>query len=203
MIKNSISRLSLYYRTIKEREGKRSISSSKLAELVGVNAHQVRKDLNQFGQLGVRGKGYLTDELKTHLQRILGLDKKWCVALVGVGNLGSALLTYSGFREEGFEICIAFDNSLIKVGKTWEGLKIQDISELEETILEKQVKISIISVPASNAQIVADMLVKSGIKGILNFAPTRIDVPEEVKLVNVDLCMQLEALSYYLSKNEG
>jgi len=200
MLRSSIFRLSLYYRVLKEKVNE-SISSSELAELAGVNASQVRKDLSQFGQFGIRGKGYKGDELRRHLQGILGLDRKWCIALIGVGNLGFALLNYSGFRKDGFKFCAAFDNSLAKIGKTWGGVKIHDISELNETIHKKDIKIGIITVPAREAPKIADMLVEAGIKGILNFAPVKIDVPKDVKLVNVDLSIQLEGLSYYLKDN--
>lgn len=206
-IKNFIFRLSLYHRVLENIPNEfESISSYELAELSGVNAPQVRKDLNQFGQFGTRGKGYETKELKQHLQKILGLDKKWDMALVGVGYLGSALLLYPGFRKHGFEICFAFDNNLAKIGKRLEGIEIQDQSEIKDTIKENKIKLAIVTVPASNAQEVTNILVDSGIKGILNFAPVKINVPqarlrEEVKVVNVDLSIQLETLSFYLSKN--
>lgn len=200
-MKSFVIRLSSYYRVVENLQETYDISSYKLAELSGVNAPQVRKDLNQFGQFGTRGRGYPVAELKKQLQKILGLDRKWCMALVGVGHLGSALLSYPGFKKHGFEVCFAFDSDTAKVGKKRKDIKIQNQNELKTTIKENKVKIAILTVPESSAQSVTDTLVSSGIKGIVNFAPTRINVPEEVEVINVDLTTQLETLSFYLSKN--
>ena len=133
------------------------------------------------------------------LQGILGVDRKWDVVLVGVGNLGSALLAYPGFKEEGFRICAAFDNDLLKTGKILEGVEIRDIDSIGDFIQEQKIRLAIMAVPASSAQKVADRLTASGVKGILNFSPVNISVPEKVKVINVDLSVCLEGLSFCLT----
>ena len=138
-------------------------------------------------------------ELKDAISEILGLDTTWNVALVGAGNLGSALLAYPGFRERGFGISAVFDNDLLKIGKKWEDIVIQDISELPKTVKERDIRIGIITVPPQVSQDVADMLVSCGVRAILNFAPTRITVPEGVRLRNAELTRELECLSYFLT----
>lgn len=196
-----IPRISLYYRALLESRGSDFISSEELAKLTGLNAAQIRKDLTYFGQFGVPGKGYKIEELKQQILNILGTDKKWNVALVGVGNLGSALLAYRGFAQQGFEIIAAFDNDLLKIGKNLEGVKIQDISELSSMVRERDIHMAIVAVPAKVAQEVVDTLIKAGVHAILNFAPIRPQVSKKVELLNIDLSIELERLAFFLTCN--
>jgi len=197
----AVVRLCAYSRALDElnREGVEIISSDELGERTGYSAAQIRKDLSCFGEFGEVGRGYYVKELKEAVAQILGIDRTWNVALVGAGNLGSALLAYPEFREHGFRIVAVFDNDLRKIGKKWEDVILQDISEIPEKIKEQDIQIGIIAVPAEVAQQVADMLVLSGIRAILNFAPTRIVIPEGVELRTADLSRELECLSYFLT----
>lgn len=197
----TIRRLSLYYRALLESRKKDVISSNELSKFTGFGAAQIRRDLAYFGQFGVPGKGYDIEVLKREILRILGIDKEWRVALVGVGNLGSALLSYKGFREQGFNIVAAFDADVRKIGKTLETITIQDISELRETIKKLSIKMAIVTVPGTFAQSVINSLVKSGVKAILNFAPIRPNVPKNVELLNIDLSIELERLAYFLARS--
>lgn len=200
-----VPRLSTYNRVLDKlcREGVEIISSEGLGEKTGYNAAQIRKDLSFFGEFGQVGRGYYVKELKDAISQILGLDRTWKVALVGAGNLGSALLAYPGFRERGFKIVAVFDNDLRKIGKKWEDVVLHDISEIAEKVKEKEIQIAIIAVPAEAAQQVANMLVFSGIRAILNFAPARIVVPEDVELRSAELSGELECLSYFLTNEKA
>ncbi len=196
-----ISRLSIYVRLLSELEERRkeTVSSAELAELTGFGDAQIRKDLNLLGQLGISGTGYDVKHLQKVLSRVLGLDRQWKVALVGVGNLGSALLAYPGFKQQGFNIIAVFDNDLRKIGKNWEGITVRDVGELVDAVRSAEIRIGIIAVPASEAQRVAARLLKAGVECILNFAPLRIKLPQEIKLRNVDLTMELENFSCFLT----
>jgi len=196
----TIERLSIYLRAIKRLNEESILSSQELANLLETSDGQVRKDLAYFGGFGVPGQGYKVGKLKKEIRHILGLDTTWGMALVGVGNLGRALLIYPGFKRNEFEIRAAFDKDPSKIGKVWQGVEVQDVENIPQILPLKEIKIGIITTPASAAQEVADKLVKGGVKGILNFAPTRISIPKEVKLKNVDLSMELENLSYFLNK---
>lgn len=199
----SIRRLSLYFRQLTnlEKGGIISISSSGLSQCLGFSDAQIRRDLSYFGQFGRSGIGYRVSELKKSIAGILGLDNKiWNVALVGAGHLGSALLAYRGFKEQGFFIKIAFDLSPHKIGRSFKGVKIEGLNKIPSLIKQKKITIGIIAVPAEDAQEVAYLLAKSGIRGILNFAPVRINVPPKVIVRNVDLSMELENISYFLVK---
>lgn len=200
-----IARLSIYNQTLYEldKRGIETISSEELGDKVGCTGAQIRRDLSCFGEFGETGKGYHVRDLKDAISRILGTDRKWNVALVGAGNLGSALLAYSGFKKRGFNIAAVFDNDLRKVGKKWEDVTIEDISELPKTVKERQLRIGIVAVPHDIAQEVTNMLISSGVRAILNFAPARISVPEGVDLRNADLCAELECLSYFLTNEAG
>ncbi len=199
-----VPRLSTYNRVLDklDREGVEIISSDGLGEKTGYNATQIRKDLSFFGEFGQVGRGYYVKELRDAISQILGLDRTWKVALVGAGNLGSALLAYPGFRERGFKIVAVFDNDLRKIGKKWEDVVLHDISEIAEKAKEKEIQIGIIAVPAEAAQQVANMLISSGIRAILNFAPARIVVPEDVELRSAELSSELECLSYFLTNEK-
>lgn len=178
----------------------RTVSSAELGERTNLSDAQVRKDLGYFGQFGVSGSGYDTGELKQALEKILGKDKTWNVAVVGVGHLGSALLSYSGFKEHGLEVVAAFDSDPKKIGKELGGIKVRPIDELSKVVSNRKISIGIIAVPAQNAQEVADKLNRAGVKCLLNFAPVSLNVPEDVKVKDVDLSRELETLSYFLAK---
>jgi len=194
----TIIRLSVYsrYLTQLDKKGITNISSGEIAEGVGGSPAQVRKDLAYFGEFGTRGVGYNVKDLNQHIVRILGLNKKWKVVIVGAGNLGAALTQYKGFRERGFEVIGVFDNDLNKVGLTINGIPINPINKLKDIVRAEKVEIGIIAVPAEFAQDVADSMVESGIKAILNFAPVVLSVPVEVELRNVDLAVNLEILTF-------
>ena len=200
-----VPRLSTYNRVLDklDREGVEIISSEELGERTGYSAAQIRKDLSFFGEFGQVGKGYYVKELKDAISQILGLDRTWNVALVGAGNLGSALLVYPGFRERGFKIVAVFDNDLRKIGKKWEDVVLHDISEIAGKVKEEGIQIGIIAVPAEAAQRVANILISSGIRAILNFAPVRIVVPEDVELRSAELSSELECLSYFLTNEKA
>jgi len=203
---STISRLSVYLRDLTELANVniKTISSAELGERTNLSDAQVRKDLGYFGQFGVSGAGYSVADLKKALEKILGRDITWNIAIVGVGHLGSALLAYTGFRKHGLEVVAAFDTDIRKIGKEFEGIKIQSIEELEKTASKEKIAIGIIVVPAGEAQEVAEILVNSGVECILNFAPVSLNVPENIKVKNVDLSRELETLSYYLANgNEG
>jgi redox-sensing transcriptional repressor len=195
----TVTRLSIYLRCLEELEtgGVASVSSRQLAERFGLNSAQVRKDLAYFGQFGVRGLGYYIAELKHNLERILGLKQDWEVALVGVGNLGSALIAYKGFQARGFKIGLAFDADPAKMGLVVGDVHVTDIGKLVQTVRRKKVKIAVVAVPAAAAQSVADLLVEAGVTAILNFAPAQLTVPDGVKVQNVDLSVLLKTLSYH------
>ncbi|MDP1852611.1 MAG: redox-sensing transcriptional repressor Rex [Candidatus Omnitrophota bacterium] len=199
----AVPRLSLYYRALLESRGKDYISSEELSKLTNFTAAQVRRDLTYFGQFGTPGKGYAIEGLKKAIVSILGTDKNWDVALVGVGNLGTALLSYRGFEQQGFRVVCAFDSDLRKIGKTLEGIKVQDTTELEAAVKAKNVQIAIVATSAEGAQKVVDILIGSGVKAILNFAPIRPHVPPSVNLLNIDLSIELERLAYFLTKSSG
>ena len=199
----TVSRLSVYSRYLTEVEKQHivSISSGEIAEGMGGTPAQVRKDLAYFGEFGTRGVGYNVKQLNQEIKNILGLSKKWNMILIGAGNLGSALSQYHGFRERGFEIKGIFDNDLNKVGLMLNGLPIYPINEMADYIEANCISIAIIAVPGDYAQDVADILVETPIKGILNFAPVVLTVPDEVEVRNVDLSVNLEVLSYNIENN--
>jgi redox-sensing transcriptional repressor len=156
----------------------------------------VRKDLGYFGPFGHSGIGYQVEALIQTIRRILGTDRGWPVALVGIGNLGRALVGYRGFRRQGFEIEAIFDADPAKLGLVIEGIRVQSVEDLPRQIAEQKISMAIIAVPADAAQSVADRLVAAGVQGILNFAPAPLVVPDNVSLVSVDLAIQLEGLSF-------
>jgi len=193
-----IPRLSVYYRALMLYKGGRLVSSQTLSELTGYTAAQIRRDLACFGQFGTPGRGYETEGLKNEILRILGIDKLWNVVLAGVGNLGTALLSYKGFKEQGFNITAAFDTDIKKVGRRIGGITIQNIKNLKRFIGKKKIKMAIVTVPAGAAQEIINLLVRAGIKAVLNFAPTRPNVPASVELINIDLSIELEKLAHFL-----
>jgi redox-sensing transcriptional repressor len=193
-----VSRLSLYLRELQRlvASGQQTISSNQLGALLGFSDAQVRKDLGFFGQFGYPGVGYRCDELSRAMQDILGTNHSWNVAMVGVGNLGQALLGYRGFGRQNFAIAAAFDADPTKVGQTVQGLRIQPLEELAATIREQGIRLGMIVVPAEQAQEAANRLVAAGIEGIVNFAPVTLALPPHVQNVGVDLAIELEQLSF-------
>jgi len=200
------NRLSVYLRclSVLEQAGVRTISSQALAEQFHLNAAQIRKDLANFGEFGVRGVGYYVRDLKRHLRQILGLDRKLRVAIIGAGNLGLALADYPGFGQEGFEIAALFDSQKDKVGQQSRGgVPIYDIHDLKKIARRESMRIAVIAVPAVAAQQVLQLVVSAGIKAILNFSPGTLQVPGDVKLKSVDLTVSLESLSFFLAQGNG
>jgi redox-sensing transcriptional repressor len=198
----TVRRLSVYSRCLAqlEEDGVKTISSQDLAARFHLNSAQVRKDLAYFGEFGIRGIGYDAATLRVEIQRILGLDREWRVVLVGFGNLGSALFHYRGFARQGFRIAAIVDADPGKAGRAVGGLAIAPLGDLPRMVKAGGLQIGVIAVPAESAQLVADRLVAAGIRAILNFAPTRVKVPKEVRLQNVDLSIELENLSFHLGQ---
>jgi redox-sensing transcriptional repressor len=200
-----VGRMSLYLRQLEAYQclGVTTVSSSQLGEPLSIKNAQVRKDLAFFGQFGHPGIGYRIDELIDALRHILGIDHDWPLALVGLGNLGRALLRYRGFRTRGFHVVALFDNDPGKVGQKYDGLVVEPVESLRKVVVPRKIKLALLCVPTDAAQRVTDLLVASGIRGILNFAPVPLNVPSHVNLVPVDLSIQLENLAYKVQKTLG
>jgi len=194
-----VARLPVYLRCLVELADLKTVtvSSERLAEMAGVNAAKVRKDLSYLGSYGTRGVGYEVDNLIVQISRILGLTQDWPVVIVGIGNLGHALARYGGFAARGFRVVALVDADRDKVGEHLEGLDVRHLDELPEIAADKQVAIGIIATPAAAAQDVADRLVAAGVSSILNFAPAIVTVPPGVSVRKVDLSIELQILSYH------
>ena len=195
----TVKRLSLYLRYLEEstEANQATVSSRQLGRALGLTDAQVRKDLAHFGQFGRRGVGYYVQDLVKQLRRIFGTDKVWDVAVIGTGSLGRALLGYKGFLKKGFRVSAAFDNDPSKIGREFENVQVQPMTDLAEAVRSGRFRLAILAIPAEAAQEVTDDLCRAGIRGILNFAPVRLSVPEDVTVVPVDLAVQLEQLSYF------
>jgi redox-sensing transcriptional repressor len=198
---STVRRLSLYLRFLEEFEaqGASTISSAALATRGGTTSAQVRKDLSFFGSFGKRGMGYAVPALKAQLQEILGLDRRYRVVVVGAGKIGSALVQYHGFRDRGFDLVAIYDNDPKKIGRSWNGLSVRDVAQLERDLKQDPADIAAVVTPADAAQAVAERLVRCGISAILNFAPAQLAVPDSVAVKTVNLVLELEALSYVLA----
>ncbi|HID95252.1 MAG TPA: redox-sensing transcriptional repressor Rex [Candidatus Latescibacteria bacterium] len=198
----TVARLSLYLRYLRElaEEDINLVTSARIADHLGIKSAQVRRDLSYFGQFGSAGAGYDLKKLIQALETILGLNRKWKIALVGAGNLGAALFTYPGFKGQGFEIVAVFDNDPSKVGKKWGKTEILSTTEMNEVIKGRRIKIGIIAVPQHAAEEVAEQLINAGVKAILNFAPRKLKAPKNVKLRDVDMATELQSLSYFLTR---
>ncbi len=198
----TITRLSIYSRYLEAlaQEGVKIIASDKLAEKCGINPAQIRKDLAYFGEFGIRGVGYFVKELLFEIKRILGLNKVWKMALVGIGNLGSALLAHQNFIRQGYEFAAVFDTDPAKVGRRLpSGQVIHHLDTLETVIKENGIEIGVIATPSGMAQSVAQRLIDAGVKAILNFAPTQLQVIEGMSVENVDFTVKLDNLAYHLT----
>ncbi|HET7321339.1 MAG TPA: redox-sensing transcriptional repressor Rex [Longimicrobiaceae bacterium] len=198
---STVRRLSLYLRFLTEAEGngEATISSERLAERGGTTSAQVRKDLSLFGSFGKRGLGYSVPELVREVEAILGLHRRWKVALVGAGKIGSALISYRNFQRMGFEIVAVFDTDPAKIGQPWGSQTVLADAEMERVLEAEGIDIVIVAVPADAAQAVLDRVVASGVKAVLNFAPVRLRVPPGVALRNVDMVVEMEALTFALT----
>jgi len=201
----TIRRLSVYLRNLKilKEQNIDIISSNNLTKFLNITPAQFRKDLSFFGGFGKRGVGYNVEKLTEEIENILGVNKEWAIAIVGVGKLGSALLGFEGFSKFNIKITFAFDIDKDKVGKVRKGVKINHIKEIKDIIKENDIKIAIISTPPEVAQEVANQLVSSGIKGILNFAPIVLKVPQTVSVSNVDMACELESLIFLTKRRQG
>jgi len=199
---STVRRLSHYYRVLEEveAEGKRMISSHRLAEREGITSAQVRKDLSYFGSFGRRGLGYNVAHLREEIRTILGLERRWRVAVVGAGNIGAALIAYRGFEKQGFDVVAVFDRDDARIGARVGGFTVQDVDALPATVAREKVDVGVIATPLRAAQEVADALVAAGVRGILNFAPRKLFVPPDVTLRTVDMTMEFESLSFALSQ---
>ena len=195
----TVARLPVYLRSLLELtgEGHTTISSERLAEMAGVNAAKVRKDLSYLGSYGTRGVGYDVDYLIFQINRELGLTHDWPVVIVGLGNLGQALANYAGFTERGFPVAALVDADPAKVGTTFSGFEVHGPESLPALVEAHSITIGVIATPGAGAQDVADRLVTAGVRSILNFAPTVLSVPEEVVVRKVDLAVELQILSFY------
>ncbi|MCH2130894.1 MAG: redox-sensing transcriptional repressor Rex [Pirellulaceae bacterium] len=199
-----VNRMSLYLRELQQlmRNGHNTTSSTQLGELLGFTDAQVRKDLAHFGQFGYPGVGYRCEELVSAIRNILGTDQEWPVAIVGVGNLGRALLGYRGFGNQGFRVVAAFDADQAKVGSQIEGIEVFAVEDMQEIVRKERIRLGMIAVPAKAAQQAADQLAQSGVEGIVNFAPVTLVKPAGLCVVGVDLAIELEQLSFAVVNRE-
>jgi redox-sensing transcriptional repressor len=200
--RKAVYRLSVYFRGLQrlKANGHHTVSSDALAKAAGVKPTQLRKDLAYFGQFGTRGLGYEVEELAEMISDVLGTTSLQPVVLVGVGNLGLALLSYRGFEKEGFEIIAAFDSDAARRRGKSSSIAICEMEKLAPLVRERNVKMAILTVPSPVAQEVTNVLVACGITGILNFAPLVLEVPETVVVNNVNLAIELENLSYFVQR---
>jgi redox-sensing transcriptional repressor len=201
---STIRRLSLYLTALEEIDarGARTVSSEELAQLGGTTSAQVRKDLSVFGSFGKRGLGYSVSELTARLRTILGLGRRWRVCIIGAGKVGAALAQYPGFPERGFDIVAVYDTDPARIGERWGELKVRDAASLETDAKRLACDIAVLAVPAAAAQKMAERAVAAGVRAILNFVPVQLSVPRNVAVRNVNMAVELEALSFALT-NRG
>ncbi len=199
-----IDRLPVYARALElmDRQGSVVVSSQELGDHLGVTPAQIRKDLSYFGRFGKQGRGYNVKRLLVELRDILGLNRQWSMALVGVGKLGRAILAYGGFVPQGFQIVEAFDADEASVGSEVDGLLVRPVERLPEVLRERQIEIAIVAVPAASAQHVIDMLVANGVRAILNYAPMAAHVPSNVWVKDIDPVLALQSMTFYIKKPE-
>lgn len=198
----AVPRLSQYLRKLQEMQnrGTTTTSSKQLADEVGTNPAQIRKDLSYFGEFGIRGVGYDVGRLITELRKCLGLDRSWNVIILGSGKLGTALARYRGFQKQGFNLVGMFDAASGIIGKDMGGGPVMPVDQLEDFLKKTAVHIAVITTPASVAQSLIDRVVRAGVSSVLNFAPIRATVPEPAVLRQVDLSTELMILSFYLNQ---
>ena len=195
-----IGRLPLYLRTLIKMtaEGKEITSSQELGGRLGISSAQIRKDLSKFGEFGKQGTGYNIAYLTEQLQRILNVDKVWEIVLVGVGDLGRAIANYEGFINHGFRITLVFDNDPNKIGMKVGRYTVQDVQYLTEDVRAQRIRVAMLAVPVAVAQEVTDQLVEAGIRAILCYAPTSINVPEGVRVEYIDPVLHLQHMTHYV-----
>ncbi len=201
----TVARLPVYLRILVEQaeEEVECVSSDRLAELAGVNAAKVRKDLSYLGSYGTRGVGYEVAYLVYQIRRELGLTHDWPVVIVGAGNLGQALAGYGGFGERGFPVAGIVDVDPAKVGSVLGGVRVRHIDELSQIVQARRVNIGVIATPTVSAQDAAERLVAAGVTSILNFAPVVLSVPRSIEVRKVDLAVELQILSYHEQRRSG
>lgn len=195
-----IDRLPVYARALAalQRNGREVVSSQELGAQLGVTPAQIRKDLSYFGRFGKQGRGYNVARLLEELHQILGLDRTWTMVVVGVGQLGRAVLSYQGFAPQGFKILYAFDADPHLIGQEVGGLVVKSVDEIGETLKGHHVDIGIVATPATSAQAVIDALVAAGVKAILNYAPIAAHVPPDVHIKDIDPVLALQSMTFYL-----
>jgi redox-sensing transcriptional repressor len=195
-----IGRLPVYLRALQQlsEKGILTTSSQELGEIIGISAAQIRKDISQFGEFGKQGTGYSIPFLIERLRNILKVDRVWEVVIVGMGDIGHALARYNGFANRGFHINMVFDNDPQKIGQKVGDYEVFDTATLAEKVKQNKVKIAMLAAPASSAQEITDLLVKAGIKAILNYAPTSLNVPSGVRVQYIDPVTHLQRMTYYL-----
>jgi len=197
-----VERLPIYARALQQlaAQGREVVSSQDLGDQLGVTPAQIRKDLSYFGRFGKQGRGYNIRRLLDELRQILGLERQWTMALVGVGQLGKAILRYGGFAPQGFHITAAFDNDPTTVGQQMGGLVVQDVAKLPQALADRHVDIGIVAVPAAQAQNMIDLLVSSGVNAVLNYAPIAAHVPKGVHLRHIDPVLSLQSMTFYVKR---
>jgi redox-sensing transcriptional repressor len=195
-----IGRLPIYLRALQRmsEKGMKTTSSQELGDYVGISAAQIRKDISQFGEFGKQGTGYAIPFLIDKLREILKVNRMWDVVVVGVGDMGHALARYAGFVNRGFRVAMIFDVDPTKVGQRVGEFTIEDASKLVDRVRAAKIRLAMVTVPAASAQEVADKLVQAGIKAILNYAPTVINVPNHVHVQHIDPSTHLQRMTYYL-----
>ena len=197
-----VGRLPIYLRALQRmaQEGRRVTSSQELGERLGISAAQIRKDLSQFGEFGKQGTGYNIEFLAQQLQSILNVDRVWDVAVVGAGDIGSALARYQGLNNRGFRVAMIFDSDPKKVGTKVGAFVVKDSAKLVPEVSKAGIVIAMLAVPASAAQTVADQLVEAGVRAILNYAPISLNVPQGVRVQYIDPVTHLQRMTYYLDR---
>jgi redox-sensing transcriptional repressor len=200
-----IDRLPVYARALSllAEEGSEVVSSQELGERLGVTPAQIRKDLSYFGRFGKQGRGYNVERLLEELRQILGLTREWSMVLVGVGQLGRAILGYGGFVPQGFRIVEAFDADADIIGTKVNGLVVKSVDALPATLRKRRAEIGIVAAPASGAQRVIDMLVSSGVKAILNYAPIAAHAPADVRIKDIDPVLALQSMTFYVKNPDA
>jgi redox-sensing transcriptional repressor len=195
-----IGRLPVYLRALQRMEqfGQQVTSSHELGQMLSISPPQIRKDLSQFGEFGKQGTGYNVKYLAGQLRKILNLDQVWDMVIVGAGDVGHALARYQGFLDRGFQVKMIFDSNQDIIGTKTGDLTVLDIADMAETIKEANVRVALLAVPAASAQEVTDILVKVGIKAILNYAPIQLNTPKDVRVENIDPALHLQKMSFYL-----
>ncbi len=195
-----VGRMPIYLRALQLmlEEGRRVTSSQELGERLGISAAQIRKDLSQFGEFGKQGTGYSIDYLSEQIRQILNIDRVWDVAVVGAGDIGSAVARYQGFSNRGFKVAMIFDSDPTKIGSQIGTFTIQDSQKLVKSIRQAGIQVAMVATPGPEAQAVADQLVSAGVKSILNYAPINLTVPDGVRVQYIDPVIHLQRMTYYL-----